>query len=136
MGLVKRARALQDYRATKQFPVMLEAVTRATNIVLSAADKVELSHLAVDKSLFVDISETALFEQIEAMEKVVQPALIAGDYQVVFAALFKISSYINDFFEAVMVMDQDVKIRDNRLALLQRLVASCQETADLSKIVS
>jgi len=41
---------------------------------------------------------------------------------------------IDQFFEDVMVMVEDEKVRDNRLALLQRVAALAEGVADMSKL--
>ena len=41
---------------------------------------------------------------------------------------------VNAFFDKVLVMAEDNKLRENRLALLQRIVALSAGNADLSKL--
>jgi glycyl-tRNA synthetase beta subunit len=41
---------------------------------------------------------------------------------------------INRFFDDVLVMDEDEAVRQNRLALLQRVVALADGVADLSQL--
>jgi glycyl-tRNA synthetase beta subunit len=41
---------------------------------------------------------------------------------------------IDKFFEDVLVMDDDKKVRENRLGLLQRIAALAEGVADMSKL--
>ncbi len=41
---------------------------------------------------------------------------------------------VNRFFDEVLVMTEDVTLRQNRLALLQRIVALGSDVADMSKL--
>jgi glycyl-tRNA synthetase beta subunit len=41
---------------------------------------------------------------------------------------------VNDFFDEVLVMAEDASLRQNRLALLQRIVALGSGIADMSKL--
>jgi glycyl-tRNA synthetase beta subunit len=41
---------------------------------------------------------------------------------------------INQFFDTVLVMDEDQSVRENRLALLQEISGSAAGTADYSKL--
>ena len=60
----------------------------------------------------------------------------AGDYG---AALEKIASLrplVDGFFESVLVMDPDERIRENRLALLTMVARLFEGIADFSKITA
>ncbi len=48
------------------------------------------------------------------------------------ASLRQMAPAISAFFEAILVMDEDMRIRENRLALLQQIANMTQGTADLS----
>jgi glycyl-tRNA synthetase beta chain len=48
----------------------------------------------------------------------------------------KLRRPIDAFFDHVMVMSEDVKLRDNRLGLLQLLVRNFSTIADFSEIVT
>lgn len=136
IGMLNRARALQTYRAHQDFSVMLEALIRVSNILRSALDTARIEIAEVDEALFRDKSEEELFRQIQRLEKTAQPLLLAADYQGVLIALTGLAPFINEFFTAVMVMDDDPIIRCNRLALLQRILAVAGEIGDFSKIVA
>ena len=51
------------------------------------------------------------------------------------SAIATLQAPLDKFFTSVMVMVDDEKLRDNRLALLANLAALVKQVADLSKIV-
>jgi glycyl-tRNA synthetase beta chain len=135
IGLVKRARALQAARDNAGFPALLEAINRVGNILRSARAEVDAAP-EVQAALFADAAEQALWTQVQQLEKVALPALAQADYAAVIAALSRLTPAINDFFTAVMVMDEDVARRRNRLALLLKIQNIAAEIGDFSKIVA
>jgi glycyl-tRNA synthetase beta chain len=50
----------------------------------------------------------------------VEKALTAGDYEGACKALAELRAPIDHFFDAVLVMDSDTRVRENRLRLLNR----------------
>ena len=58
------------------------------------------------------------------------------NYQALLAAIATLQQPLDHFFNSVMVMVEDEKLRTNRLALLAELAALVQRVADLSIIVN
>lgn len=135
MGLIKRARALQQARGQADFSAMLEAVGRVGNILRAARDEAE-SAGEVQAELLADSAEQVLWAQVQSMEQQAKAALAAADFAAVLAALNRLTPAINEFFTAVMVMDENQALRRNRLALLQKIQQIAAEIGDLSKIVA
>ncbi|NLF79916.1 MAG: glycine--tRNA ligase subunit beta [Clostridia bacterium] len=135
VGLIKRARALQQARRGADFPAMLEAMGRVGNILRSASGEAGAAG-EVRAELLADSAEQALWQQVQAMENQAKAALAAADYAAALAALNSLTPAINDFFTAVMVMDDNQELRRNRLALLQIIQQIAAEIGDLSKIVA
>ena len=59
----------------------------------------------------------------------------AHDYVGIMQAAAELSEPIDNFFNAVMVMVDDEKVRNNRLALLKAISGLTSDVIDLSKIV-
>jgi glycyl-tRNA synthetase len=59
-----------------------------------------------------------------------QPAVVDEFLNIV----VKLIPFINAFFDKVLVMADDEKVRQNRLGLLQRIAALSTGIADLSKL--
>ena len=87
----------------------------------------------VDASLF-DESEQGLSRAIEEVSTKVAEALDAGAYSVALEGLAGLRAPIDDFFDSTMVMDDDQRIRENRIRLLNRFVGVFANIADFSLI--
>ena len=82
-----------------------------------------------DKTLFNNQYETKLFESVAAIDtKKLQ-------YHEVFESLSKIVPVIDEFFENVLVMDKDEKVKKNRRTLLYNIKNKFDKIADFSKLV-
>jgi len=143
-AVVRRVRALEDFRKQADYADIMAAITRADNIVRSAAKgedrfaKAIIPNLPkpqVDTALMSDPAENALYEAVLTLEKKGEAALAAEDIPAVLAELAAISPAVNAFFEAVMVMDKDEAVKANRLNLLSRILNISDKVADLSKLV-
>jgi len=88
----------------------------------------------VDKSLIREPAETALFESVVKAQATVAPLLSDRDYTNVLTTLADLRDPVDDFFDDVMVMTEDVALRNNRLALLAELRAMFLNVADVSRL--
>jgi glycyl-tRNA synthetase beta chain len=59
---------------------------------------------------------------------------MAGRYEQALQILAGLRPRVDAFFDAVLVMAQDEAVRNNRLALLQEVVAAFGHVADLSLV--
>lgn len=87
----------------------------------------------IDTELFSFDEERQLFEAVEATEEAVLPAFEAGDYASALSALAGLRETVDQYFDHVMVMDEDATIRANRLAQLARLKGLFDRVADFSQ---
>jgi glycyl-tRNA synthetase beta chain len=87
-----------------------------------------------DPARFVHDAERALHDATAACREPVRAALGAGDYAQALTRLATLRPTVDAFFDAVLVMDQDPAVRDNRLALLRGLAELLLPVADLRKI--
>jgi len=76
--------------------------------------------------------ERHLFGEVNRIEQAVTPLLEEGDYESSLNLLSELEQPVNEFFDAVMVMDEDPVLRENRLAILARLKRQFDRIADLS----
>ena len=86
----------------------------------------------INQDLLNLAEEQDLFMQIEKTGKELQPLLHQGDYAAGLKLLSRLRPSVDRFFDAVMVMDEDAGLRNNRLALLGRLKSQFDQIADLS----
>jgi glycyl-tRNA synthetase beta chain len=127
----QRALALAKFADTPDFAKTLTAYTR----VLNLAKKAE-GTTAIDAALFQDAAETKLYETYQTAVKAVSEAVGTVNYEAAFAPLTALQPAIDGFFNAVMVMAEDEKIRTNRLTLLRAIAQLTNGIADLSKVVA
>ena len=108
----------------------IQAFVRVGNLAKKAGQA------AVDAALFQNDEERALYAAYEEADKAAAEKLQAEDYAGALEAFTQLSQPIDAFFDGVMVMDKDEKIRDNRLGLLKSIDALVKRVADFSKIVT
>ena len=128
--LYKRALALNAFVASEEAPALIQAATRVSNL----CKKIE-EETAINTGLFANPAESALHEAVLAASKEILTLEVRYDYAGVLAEAVKLVAPINEFFENVMVMDEDVRVKNNRLALLSAVKDVTHAVGDLSLIV-
>ncbi len=125
MALIARVRALEAARADapETFEDLAVAFARANN--LRDAD----AGTDCDPALF-SAEEAALAAAVDAADAAVAAALAADDYPAALAQLAALRAPIDAFFEATMIMDDDLALRANHLRLLNRLTGVFANLAD------
>jgi len=88
---------------------------------------------AVDSQAFAEKAEESLFSALLLAEKSLHMARHRSADSFLTAFLPMIPE-VNRFFDEVLVMAEDATLRQNRLALLQRIVALGSGVADMSKL--
>ena len=124
-----RARALACAKISKEARAVFKRVAnilddaRAKKIDIGAAPLPSLFIADVERNLHAAVAEA------QAREK---PLREARDYLAVFESLEKLRPIVAQFFDkgGVMVMDPDLKLRDNRLALLNWFIDPYLRIAD------
>lgn len=129
-GVFLRANAVNE--AVKQdMEKTIQAFVRTGNI----ARKVEDVQAAVEADLLAEQVEKDLCKAYEAAAAKVEKEIAAQDYAGAIATLSQLAAPIDAFFDGVMVMDKDEKIKNNRLGLLKLVDNLVCQVADFSKIV-
>ena len=129
-GVVERARALADFRsgAPEACERLLTAFARANNLSKKHRRR------DVDVSLFVHPAEENLYQAWQKVRAGVQKRLEQRDYRGALAELTALAAPVDNFFDGVMVMAEDERLRNNRLGLLKKVVDLVSTVADLSKL--
>ena len=127
--ILRRVRSLEDARnnAPDTFNDLATAYARANNLRDASLGT------EVDEGLINEV-EHALFCAVVQAEGRVARALEADDYQAALSELAGLRKPVDMFFERIMVMDEDQKLRENRLRLLNRFVGVFQGVADFGKM--
>lgn len=129
-GVFLRAQAVNE--AVKQdMEKNIQAFVRTGNIARKAEDV----QAAVEAGLLAEQVEKDLYKAYEAAASKVEKEVAAQDYAGAIATLSQLAAPIDAFFDGVMVMDKDEKIKNNRLGLLKLVDNLICQVADFSKIV-
>lgn len=129
-GVFLRAQAVNE--AVKQdMEKTIQAFVRTGNIARKAEDV----QAVVEADLLAEQVEKDLCKAYEAAAAKVEKEIAAQDYAGAIATLSQLAAPIDAFFDGVMVMDKDEKIKNNRLGLLKLVDNLVCQVADFSKIV-
>ena len=79
-------------------------------------------------------AEAALADALERSRTKVTEALDAENYLAAYAVLAELRPSVDAFFDKVLVMHQDERVRDNRLALLRSLHELFSPLADFGRL--
>ncbi|MBW1979884.1 MAG: glycine--tRNA ligase subunit beta [Deltaproteobacteria bacterium] len=124
-----KIRTLTSFKARTEFEPLVATAKRVVNILK------EEVQAEVEPELLVSQAEKELVEHLEKAEKEFADHIAAQDYDAALAKLAELKPPIDRFFDDVMVLDKDEKLRRNRLALLTRIAGLYRELADFSRIV-
>ncbi len=124
-----RVKALDGFKDSPHFEPMILIAKRVNNILK------EQPAYKVNSDLLIEKEERELHTSFEIIRANVQPLIASGDFAKAQRIVFRIRSTTNSFFDNVLVMDKDVKLRRNRLALLQAVSRLLDQIADYSQIV-
>jgi glycyl-tRNA synthetase len=85
----------------------------------------------LSEARFVEEAERALFAALQAAQRTERHPGSVDDFLNQFLPLIP---YINTFFDQVLVMAEDMTLRENRLGLVQRVAALADGVADMSRL--
>jgi len=125
----KRIQAVAKFQELPEAAPIAAANKRISNILAKVKGEINAE---VDSKLFEEDAEKALAEKLGSLEAKLSPLFAAGDYE---AALFELASLqapVDQFFDSVMVMAENEAVKQNRLALLNRLRNLFLQVADVS----
>jgi glycyl-tRNA synthetase beta chain len=129
----KRLVALKSIRKSKNFEPLAVSFKRVRKIL----EKAELSKAEgrrVQPELFDHDAERELYAAMREAVARVQTAKRGGRYQEALEIIAGLRKAVDRFFEHVMVMAEDERIRTNRLTLLSELLKEFTTVADFSEI--
>ena len=127
----KRIKAVSAFRTLPEAESLAAANKRVGNIL----KKVELgSGAMINAGLFEVQEEEILYNQLELLKSKTDPLFDAGDYESALRELSGLREAVDNFFDNVMVMADDEKIKNNRIALLIQMSSLFLRAADLSRL--
>jgi len=110
----------------------LSAANKRVRNILNKTDVAISSDTLFDEALLQEDAEKNLSPLILKKEAEIKPLIAAWKYKEALQSLASLKTPIDQFFDTVMVMVEDPKLRNNRLKLLNRLRALFLEIADIS----
>ena len=127
----RRIDAIGEFATLPEAEALAAADKRIRNILKKAEGAIPAS---IDPSLLREPAESALAEAVEAAYGDTGHALAHGDYVAVLGRLARMRPQVDAFFDQVMVNVDDKAVRDNRLALLQRLAGRLGSVAAIEHL--
>ena len=128
----QRVKAVNAFRELPEAESLSAANKRIANILKDTSTAKQ----KVDVSLLKENAEKKLYETLQVLTGKVEPLFKERNYQEALSALANLRESVDKFFDDVMVMVDDEKLKNNRLALLQSLRSLFLEVADLSRLQS
>ena len=133
--VVQRLEAVQAFAALPEAASLAAANKRITNI-LKKNEEAMPKDASVDPALLQDEAEKALAAAVTRVKPDVDAAFAGGDFSGTLKTLAQLRDAVDAFFNDVMVMADDIKLRNNRLALLATLHGMMNRVADISKLAA
>jgi glycyl-tRNA synthetase beta chain len=128
--IVQRLEAVQAFAALPESASLAAANKRITNIL----KKTESAPGTVSEALLQEPAERNLAAAVRRVQPQVDAAFAAGDFRGTLITLAQLRDDVDAFFNDVMVMADDLALRNNRLALLSSLHGMMNRVADISKL--
>ncbi|MCK1275430.1 glycine--tRNA ligase subunit beta [Bradyrhizobium sp. 61] len=133
--IVRRVEALGKFLESDDGKNLLAGIKRASNI-LGIEEKKDKRAFdgAPDAALYGLAEEKALAKAIGEVQAEASAAVAREDFAAAMSAMAKLRPPVDAFFEKVRVNDDDPKVRENRLKLLNEIRSATRAVADFSKI--
>lgn len=125
---VSRIAALAAFKSRPDFSELAVTFKRVGNIVKEGVQG------KVSKELFENPAENALAASVNNVEMTVAAAIGVQDYVTAFTEIASLRGDVDEFFDKVMVMAEDEKVRQNRLTLLTSISRLFAGIADFGRL--
>jgi glycyl-tRNA synthetase beta chain len=135
--IVQRLEAVQAFAALPESASLAGANKRITNILKKNEEALAAAgNSGVNVSLLQDAAEKNLNTAVVRVLPEIDAAFNRGDFAGTLKTLAQLREEVDAFFNDVMVMAEDVALRNNRLALLSSLHGMMNRVADISKLAA
>ena len=115
--LDKKLNVLLQLSKTENFEILVNLLKRIKNIV-----KDNKETLIIDENLFEKDEEKTIYTLITELEK-----MRDVEFEAHIEKLLNSANVINDYFDKVIINAEDIKIKNNRMAVLKKLNNLCEE---------
>jgi glycyl-tRNA synthetase beta chain len=123
-----RMQALEKFKTHDDMINLSTAFARAKNLAQPEAGT------TIDAAL-LSTPERVLVDALAVMAETEERLLEQQEYATLLAHFANLRKPVDEFFDAVLIMDEDEQVRRNRLAILNTLVARIESFADLQQLV-
>lgn len=131
-NILDRLNAVKAFAALPEAESLAAANKRITNIL----KKSDIRAGMVQTGLLQEISEQKLYASMNTVKPDVSQMFAQGDYTGTLKVLAQLRDDVDAFFTHVLVMADDEKLKNNRIALLTELHAMMNQVADISKLAA
>jgi glycyl-tRNA synthetase beta chain len=133
--VVRRVEALGKFLDTDDGKNLLAGTKRASNILAIEEKKDKRTFDgAPNPALYKLAEEKTLAKAIDQVKAEASAAVAKENFAAAMSAMAKLRPAVDAFFDRVKVNDDDPKVRENRLKLLNEIRAATRAVADFSKI--
>jgi glycyl-tRNA synthetase beta chain len=131
----ERVVAVKAIRNTKDFIPLAASFKRIRNILEKSAGKLDKAQAEVEPELLWEPAERELYASSQKIGAEATRRKKAGKYREALEVISELRPSVDKFFDSVLVMVEDTRVRKNRLALLGNLLKEFSTIADFSELV-
>jgi glycyl-tRNA synthetase beta chain len=132
----ERVVAVKAIRNTMNFIPLAASFKRIRNILEKSAGNLDKAQLEVEPELLWEPAERDLHASARKIGAEATRRKKAGKYREALEVISELRPSVDKFFDNVLVMVEDTRVRKNRLALLGNLLKEFSTIADFSELVS
>jgi glycyl-tRNA synthetase beta chain len=136
VDVIERAEAVREVRGSEDFASISVASKRIKNILRQARETNKAVAGRLDSSALTEDEEKKLAAQIPLVAAKARELRQQRNFVSALTEISRLRQPVDAFFDKVMVMVDDERVRANRLALLQNLLNEFSTIADFSEIVT
>jgi glycyl-tRNA synthetase beta chain len=127
----QRVWAIEAFSKLPEAESLSAANKRIRNILKKSNDTLQER---ADPSLYEDQAEHQLAQEMDKLAPLAEPLFEQGEYAQGLKILAGLREPVDSFFDQVMVMTDDEKLRTNRLSLLSQLERLFLSVADITRL--
>jgi len=114
----RRLQAVKQFKQSASSDALIAANKRVKNIL----NKIDCASLIdIDHQQLIEASEKTLVTILQTVKNQLEPLILKQNYPQIFEVLAALHQPIDQFFDEVMVMVDDERLKKNRLAILNQI---------------
>jgi glycyl-tRNA synthetase beta chain len=132
--LTKKAKFLNEFLSNAKYQNLISLYKRSVNILVIEEKRDEKSYRGKPHRLLKSKYEKALNHQIKIVKKDFHKLVTKGEFQKAFEILSPIEKPLCEFFDNLIINDEDKILRENRLLILSQIREFFEDVGDFSNI--